>query len=165
MRCTQPPISISSLLGNRILCGSFAEFTDMSNDEVTDGIIGAAIAVHRELGPGLLESTYSACLAVELAERGLGFERQAAVPVVYKGKRIECGYRIDFFVERIVIVELKSVTRLEPIHAAQMLTYLKLSGCTVGLLINFNDQLLKDGIRRLVLNLPEPSPRPPRSLR
>lgn len=123
----------------------------MNVNGITERIIGAAIAVHRELGPGLLESAYSRCLALELAERGLRFERQWKLPVVYKGARIDVGYRIDLRVEGIVVVELKAVDRLVPIHTAQMLTYLKLSACPVGLLINFNVRVLKDGIRRLMI--------------
>src|SRR5919106_224916 len=101
-------------------------------------IIGAAIEVHTALGPGLLESTYEACLVHELLERGMSVERQKALPVAYKGIRVDCGYRIDLLVEGQVIVELKAVARVEPIHEAQLLSYLKLSGHQVGLLINFN---------------------------
>ncbi|MBI4497983.1 MAG: GxxExxY protein [Chloroflexi bacterium] len=119
-------------------------------DQVTGAIIGAAIAVHRELGPGLLESAYEACLAYELAERGLVVERQKELPVTYRGITVDCGYRIDLLVEGAVIVELKAVERLEPIHEAQLLSYLKLSGCWAGLLVNFNVKVLKNGIRRLV---------------
>jgi len=108
------------------------------------------MAVHRELGPGLLESTYEACLAYELVNRELAVERQKELPVKYRGVKLDCGYRIDLLVEKKVIVELKAVERLEPIHIAQVLSYLKLSGCNVGLLINFNVKVLKDGIRRLI---------------
>ena len=108
------------------------------------------MAVHRELGPGLLESAYEACLAYELVESEMGVERQKALPVRYRGVNVDCGYRIDLLVEGKVIVELKAVERLEAIHKAQLLSYLKLSGCKVGLLINFNVKVLKDGIRRLV---------------
>lgn len=124
-------------------------------NRITEAIIGAAITVHRELGPGLLESAYEACLAYELADRGLAFERQKALPVEYRGVKIDCGYRLDLLVEGKVIVELKVVDRLEPIHKAQLLSYLKLSGCKVGLLINFNVIMLKNGIRRLVNGLEE----------
>ena len=113
--------------------------------------MAAAISVHRELGPGLLESTYEACLGFELVERRVPFERQLAMPLIYRGVSIDCGYRIDLLVDRRVIVEVKSVTALEPVHTAQLLTYLKLSGHRVGLLMNFNVSLLKDGVRRLVL--------------
>jgi GxxExxY protein len=120
-------------------------------NSITKRIIGAAMAVHRELDPGLLESAYEACLAYELAERGLAVERQKALPVQYRGVKVDCGYRIDLLVEGEVIIELKTVGRLEPIHQAQLLSYLKLSGCKVGLLINFNVKVLKNGIRRLFL--------------
>jgi GxxExxY protein len=119
-------------------------------NEITEAIIGAAITVHRELGPGLLESTYEACLAYELAERNLKVERQKGLPITYHNVQLDCGYRIDLLVEDQVVVELKTVERLEPIHEAQLLSYLKLSGCKVGLLINFNVKVLKNGIRRLV---------------
>ena len=119
-------------------------------NNITETIIGAAMAVHRELGPGLLESTYEACLAYELAKRGLAVEQQKELPVKYRGVKLDCGYRIDLLVEEKVIVELKAVERLQPIHIAQVLSYLKLSRCNVGLLINFNVKLLKDGIRRLI---------------
>ncbi len=124
-------------------------------NKITQTVIGAAMAVHRELGPGLLESAYEACLAFELTQRGLAIERQKELPVVYKGLNIKCGYRMDLLVEGQVVVELKAVDKLEPIHEAQLLSYLKLSGCPVGLLINFNVRLLKQGIRRLVHELPE----------
>jgi len=119
-------------------------------NEITDTIIGSAIAVHRELGPGLLESAYEVCLAFELADRGLSVERQKALPVVYRNVKLDCGYRIDLLVEEKVIIELKAVERVEPIHTAQILSYLKLSGCKLGLLINFNVKVLKNGIRRLI---------------
>ena len=124
-------------------------------NRITQGIIGAAIAVHRELGPGLLESTYEACLAYELAQRKFSVERQKALPVKYRGVKLDCGYRIDLLVEGKVVIELKAVERLESIHQAQLLSYLKLSGCKVGLLINFNVRVLKSGIRRLVNALEE----------
>ena len=120
--------------------------------ETTERILGAAIAVHRELGPGLLESTYEACLAFELLDRALLIERQAALPVVYRGVHIDCGYRLDLIVERMVVVEIKAVERTLPIHEAQILTYLKLSGLQVGLLLNFNVPRMKDGIRRFILD-------------
>lgn len=119
---------------------------------LTDVVIGAAIAVHRELGPGLLESTYEACLVHELIERGVSVERQKALPVVYRGVTIDCGYRIDLLVSDQLVVELKVVDKVLPIHEAQLLTYLRLSGRPVGLLLNFNVVLMKDGIRRLVQN-------------
>ncbi len=119
---------------------------------VTSGIIGAAIDVHRALGPGLLESAYEACLAYELAQRKMKVELQKPLPLVYGDVQLDCGYRIDLLVDDVVIVEIKSVDSLAPIHKAQMLSYLKLSGCQVGLLINFNVKLLKQGIVRLVNN-------------
>ena len=123
-------------------------------DRLTEGIIGAAIAVHRELGPGLLESAYEACLAFELADRGFVVERQKELPVVYRGNRIECGFRIDLMVDGRVILELKAVSELTSLHEAQLLSYLKLTGCPVGLLMNFHCRLLTQGIKRLVLNYP-----------
>ncbi|MGH7699290.1 MAG: GxxExxY protein [Gemmatimonadales bacterium] len=129
-------------------------------NELTAQVIGAAIEVHRALGPGLLESTYEACLVHELAERELHAERQKALPATYKGVRVDSGYRIDLLVEREVIVELTAVTHIEPIHEAQLLSYLKLSGRHVGLLINFNVKRLSAGIRRLVYELPETPLRP-----
>lgn len=119
--------------------------------DLTGKIIGAAIEVHRHLGPGLLESAYQICLGRELELRGIRFEREKSLPIEYKSERLDCGYRLDFIVEQKVIVELKSVDNLLPIHDAQVLTYLKLTGCKVGLLINFNVPVLKDGIHRLVL--------------
>jgi len=119
-------------------------------NDITETIIGAAISVHKELGPGLLESAYEACLAYELTERKLKIERQKALPVVYRGVELDCGYRIDLLVEDQVVVELKAVENLEPIHEAEMLSYLKLSKCKVGLLINFNVKILRKGIRRFV---------------
>ncbi|HEV8074005.1 MAG TPA: GxxExxY protein [Opitutaceae bacterium] len=118
--------------------------------EITEGIIGAAIEVHRHLGPGMLESVYEAVLAYELAQRGLEVERQKAVPLVYKELNFDEGYRLDLLVARQVIVELKCVEALLPIHEAQLLSYLKLTGLKVGLLINFKVPVLKQGIKRLV---------------
>jgi GxxExxY protein len=123
----------------------------VTDKELTHGVIGAAIEVHRLLGPGLLESAYEECLANEFVLRGLRFERQKPVPVVYKDTKLECGYRLDFQVESRVVVELKAVDALGPIHDAIVLTYLRLSGCKIGLLINFNVPIVKDGIRRFVL--------------
>ena len=123
-------------------------------NQITEGIIGAAIEVHRDLGPGLLESAYETCLAFELVERGLKVEQQKPLPVVYREVKLDCGYRLDLLVEEAVIVEVKAVDRLAPIHKAQLLSYLRLSGCKVGLLINFNVKVLKDGIRRVVNDFP-----------
>lgn len=124
-------------------------------DEITGQIVDAAIQVHRALGPGLLESAYEACLVSELVERGFLVERQKDLPVVYHDKQIDCGYRLDLLVEGQVIVEVKAVDKLAPIHDAQVITYLRLSGMKVGLLVNFNVPLLKDGLRRLVNDYPE----------
>ena len=117
--------------------------------KITEAVIGAAIDVHRELGPGLLESAYQACLEYELIQRHVTFSRQVPLPVTYRNVRVDCGYRLDFFVEDRVIVEVKSVERLAPIHAAQLITYLKLMRCPVGLLLNFNVTAMHRGIRRL----------------
>jgi GxxExxY protein len=124
----------------------------LTDQELTHSIIGAAIEVHRVLGPGLLESAYEECLAQELTLRSIPFERQKPVPVVYKGLKLECGYRVDLLVDGRVVVELKAVEALAPIHDAILLTYLRLSGCKIGLLINFHAAVLKDGIRRRVLD-------------
>ncbi len=118
-------------------------------NKITEAIIGGAIQVHRVLGPGLLESAYEACLAFELKKRGLSVEEQKPLPLVYEQVKLDCGYRIDLLVEG-VVVEIKSVDALAPIHEAQVMSYLKLSGCRLALLINFNVLLLKDGIRRFV---------------
>ena len=123
----------------------------MSFEPLSRRVIGLALEVHRELGPGLLESTYEACLARELELAGIGFLQQAALPVTYKGMTIECGYRVDLLIENSLIIELKAVRELDPIHEAQLITYLKLSGIKTGLLINFNTHLLKHGIKRMVL--------------
>ena len=121
------------------------------DDGLTREIIGAAIEVHRTLGPGLLESAYEECLARELVLRGIKFERQKPVPVVYKDVKLECGYRMDFLVDGRVVLELKAVDGIAPVHEAIVLTYLRLSGCRLGLLINFNVVTLKEGVRRFVL--------------
>ncbi len=119
--------------------------------ELTEQVIGAAIEVHRELGPGLLESAYQACLAREFSLRQLAFEQEKPLLLEYKGIRVECGYRLDFVVAGKVIVELKAVDEIQPIHEAQLLTYLKITGCRIGLLINFNVPVLKQGIKRRVV--------------
>lgn len=118
---------------------------------LTEQIIGAAIEVHKHFGPGLLESAYEECLCRELYLRGLKFERQRNLPLEYKGIKLDCGYRIDIVVEEKVILELKVVDTIAPIHEAQLLTYLKLSGIEIGLIINFNVPVLKDGIKRFIL--------------
>ncbi len=130
----------------------------MSEEEklntITREIIGAAIQVHRALGPGLLESAYEACLVYELGQRGLKVEQQKPLPVVYRAVQLDCGYRLDLLVESSVIVEIKAVEELAPIHGVQLLSYLRLTGLRVGLLINFNERVLKNGIRRIVNNFP-----------
>jgi GxxExxY protein len=123
---------------------------------LTEQIISAAIQVHREIGPGTLESTCEACLTFELLHRGVAVERQKPLPIVYRQRKLDCGYRIDLLVEQQVIVEVKSIERFEPVHTAQLISYLRLSGCKVGLLINFNVKwLIKDGIRRVVNEFPD----------
>jgi GxxExxY protein len=124
-------------------------------NEITHAVIGAAIEVHRALGPGLLESAYHECLCRELILRGIPFERERALPLEYKGTRLECGYRVDLLVAGSVVVEIKSIEAIAPIHEAQLLTYLRLGGWHVGLLINFNVVVLKNGICRRVLALVE----------
>ena len=121
-------------------------------NQITQKIIGAAIEVHRHLGPGLLESTYEECLAKELELTNLSFQRQRALPVVYKDLQLDCAYRVDFFIANQIVVELKSVDEIHPIHIAQLLTYLRLMDKQVGLLINFNVPILREGIRRVVNN-------------
>jgi GxxExxY protein len=121
--------------------------------ELTGKIIACAIEVHKVLGPGLLESAYEECLAYELQKAGLRVERQKAVPVIYKENKLDCGYRMDILVEDTVVVELKTVDEFHPIHEAQILTHLKFSEKKIGLLINFNVTLLKNGIKRYAMNL------------
>ncbi len=123
----------------------------MTDNDITHEIIGAAIEVHKRLGPGLLESAYEECFAHEPRLRNLRVDRQVGVPVVYKDTKLECGYRIDLPVEGRIVVELKSVESLAPIHEAIILTYLRLSGHKIGLLINFNVAILKDGVRRFIV--------------
>jgi len=123
---------------------------------LTHSIIGSAVAVHRELGPGLLESAYEASLATELTALGLDFERQRQLPFVYRGVKTDRGYRVDFLVEQKVIVEVIAIARIEQVHRAQVLSYLKQTGCKVGLLFNFNVRiLLPDGFRRIVNGFPD----------
>jgi GxxExxY protein len=114
-------------------------------------VIGCAIEVHRELGPGLLESAYQKCLEFELQTRGVQVDRELQLPVRYKEVQLDCGFRADFIIEERLILELKSVDRLTAVHEAQLLTYMKLSGCATGLLINFNTKRLRDGLKRFVL--------------
>jgi len=127
----------------------------MDINKLSSKIIGAAIEVHKALGPGLLESAYEQCLCHELNLRGLSYERQKLLPVNYKGKNLDCGYRLDIVVEDEIILELKSCEKIEPIHKAQLLTYLKLSGLNLGLLLNFNVTVMKHGIVRIVNELDE----------
>jgi GxxExxY protein len=140
-----------------------AEATEISVPRVfglnrlTELIIGAAIEVHRNTGPGLMESVYEECLCYELSQRGLSFQRQVELPVAYKGIKLNCGFRMDLVVEDSIILELKTVERLLPIHSAQLLTYLKLSRKKLGLLINFNEPVLKKGLKRLAGATLEPS--------
>jgi GxxExxY protein len=122
----------------------------MPNSNLTERIIGCAIKVHKALGPGLLESAYQECLYFELRKEGLYVEKQKPLPLVYEDVKLECGYRIDLLVEREIVIEIKSVDALADIHLAQVLTYLKLSNNRLGLLINFNVVLLKNGIKRVV---------------
>lgn len=130
----------------------------MDINQTVEAVMDAAFLVHRELGPGLLESTYETCLAFELARAGIRFQRQHPMPLVYKGHRLDCGYRIDLLVEDLVVVEVKSAKGLDPIFTAQLLTYMRLGGFQAGLLMNFNTRLLKNGLRRLVLNYQGPRP-------
>jgi GxxExxY protein len=123
----------------------------MTDNEITREIIGAAMEVHKRLGPGLLESAYEECLSHELCLRNLRVERQRGIPVVYKEVKLDCGYRLDLLVEGRIVVELKSIEGLAPIHEAIILTYLRLSGHKIGLLINFNVTVLKDGVRRFIV--------------
>ena len=119
--------------------------------QLTDRIIGLAIDVHRALGPGLLESVYEECLAYELDQASIPFRRQLPLPVVYKQVRLDCGFRMDLEVDETVVVEVKAVEKFQPVHDAQVPTDLRLSGCPVGLLLNFNTPVLRQGLRRLVL--------------
>ena len=127
----------------------------MELNQLSNKIIGAAIEVHKTLGPGLLESAYEECLCHELDLRGLSYERQKPLPVFYKGKKLDCGYRLDILVNEGIILELKSCESIEPIHKAQLLTYLKLSGLKLGLILNFKTPMMKDGIVRIVNDLQE----------
>lgn len=124
-------------------------------NKTTEVVIGAAIEVHKHLGPGLLESAYEECLCHELSLRNIAFKRQVPLPVVYKGTKLDCGYRIDLLVNDEVIVELKAVESISPIHEAQALTYMRLGNWKVGLILNFNVPILVKGVKRLVLGLKE----------
>ena len=142
--------------------GTLASNTHMSEDDekerlnsLSNCIIGAALRVHNELGPGMLESAYEACLMYELIDQGLNVERQKPVPVVYRGRRLDCGYRIDLLVEDALIVEVKAIERLEKVHSAQLRSHLRFSERKLGLLINFNVKSLRDGLKRIVNGFPE----------
>jgi GxxExxY protein len=124
----------------------------MDEDALSHEIIGAAIEVHRHLGPGLLESAYEQCLAFELSQRHIPFELQKPLPVEYKGVKLDCGFRLDMLVGGLVVVEVKAVEELAPVHSAQVMTYLRLTGCKLGILLNFNEWRMADGIKRVVLN-------------
>ena len=125
--------------------------TDSHDNTLTQQIIGLAMRVHTRLGPGMLEKTYERCLCVELDRSGLPYANQVDMPLLYDGVRLDCGYRVDIIVRNEVLLELKSVERILPVHEAQLHTYLRLSGCRIGLLMNFNTVSLKDGIRRRAL--------------
>jgi len=131
---------------------------DLGEDlnQLTDRIIRAALDVHSTLGPGLLESAYEACLVYELNQAGLQVERQVPMPVVYRDVKPDCGYRLDLLVSRQVVVEVKAISQVTAVHEAQVISYLRLSGCRVGLLLNFHVQHLKDGVRRFVNEFPDP---------
>lgn len=124
-------------------------------NRLSNVIIGAALRVHSEIGPGMLESAYEACLFFELTEQGLRVERQKPLPLVYRGRVLGCGYRLDLLVEDVIIIEVKSIERLERVHSAQLLSYLRQSHLKLGLLINFNVKWLRDGIKRIVNDFPE----------
>jgi GxxExxY protein len=118
-------------------------------NHITEKIIGCAIEVHRALGPGLLESAYEECLSFELSQSNISFEKQVPLPVIYKGVKLECGYRMDLVIDRLIVVEIKAVERILPVHEAQLLSYLKLANKPLGLLINFHVPVLKNGLKRI----------------
>jgi GxxExxY protein len=144
-------------MSDRTLTAEHTELTETRKElnELTEIVIGCAIEVHRGLGPGLLESTYEVCLCRELSLRSILFERQKPIPVVYKGVKLDCGYRADLIIDGRILVEIKSIEQASAIHDAQLLSYLKLSGMKVGLLINFNVRMLAHGVRRKILGPPE----------
>ncbi|VTR64118.1 conserved hypothetical protein [Desulfosarcina cetonica] len=152
-RAREGSIWVDDLQGNLCeLCDSAVNQTEMDLNQLSSEVIGAAIEVHRILGPGLLESTYEECLCHELRLEHLNYDRQVGLPVSYKGNYLDCGYRIDILVEKSIILELKSVDTILGIHKAQLLTYLKLADIHLGLLMNFNVPLMRDGIHRIVNN-------------
>lgn len=124
----------------------------ISNDDISRLVVDAAFSVHQQLGPGLLESAYEECLCILLTKRGIPFRRQVTMPIMFEGQLVELGYRIDIVVNESLILELKSVEKILPIHEAQILTYMKLSNIPAGLLINFNSRMFKEGIKRFVLS-------------
>ena len=134
----------------------------MEFDRLSNVIIGAGILIHKTVGPGLLESAYEACMAFELTSQGIQTERQKPLPLQYKGVRLDCGYRLDMLIEGKIILEIKAVAKLDPIHDAQMLTYLRLTECPIGLILNFNVVKFKDGIKRVVNGYVSESSRPSR---
>lgn len=127
-------------------------------NEISYRIIGAAINVHRAVGPGLLESTYQSCLAHELRKKGLRVAQQVAVPVVYDGLRLDCGYRVDMIVEGVIVLELKAVAKVDRVFLAQLLTYLRHTDCRLGLLLNFNEEIMVNGVHRVINGSPQHSP-------
>jgi GxxExxY protein len=144
-------------MSDRTLITEHTELTETRKElnELTEIVIGCAIEVHRSLGPGLLESTYEMCLCRELSLRNILFERQKPIPVIYKGVKLDCGYRADLIIDGRILVEIKSIEQASAIHDAQLLSCLKLSGMKVGLLINFNVRMLKHGVCRKILGPPE----------
>jgi GxxExxY protein len=157
--CEHEPLTAETLSTPRFWNGremqSVRRTEILEVNRTTESIIGAAIEVHRHLGPGLLESTYEECLCEELSLRGIPYQRQVSLPVTYKGKRLDAGYRIDLLVKDEVVVELKAIDAILPIHEAQTLTYMRLGNWKVGLILNFNVSVLKKGIKRLVFRLEE----------
>lgn len=135
------------------MTGRGASIQAQELNQISQEIIGAAIVVHSELGPGLLESVYEECLAYELTLRNISFERQKPVPVMYKGKQIDCCFRLDLLISDSIVVELKTVGQILPVHQAQLMTYLKLTGCKLGLILNFNVEKMVKGIKRMVNHL------------
>src|SRR5438477_2928925 len=156
-RCVSTYLTVARFGAPQFLQAPIGMSSDAERlNALTKQIINAAIAVHRELGPGMLESAYEACLMYELLQRKLRVERQKPVPVVYRGQTLDCGYRIDLLVEDEVIVEVKSVEKIERVHSAQLRSHLQFAKCKVGLLINFNVKwLVEDGIKRVVNGFPE----------
>jgi len=149
--------------GRGVQGGRGEEGTGLVEGDMTGRVIGLAIKVHKTIGPGLYENVYEDCLGLELSRSGLRFERQVELPLIYEGVRFERTYRADIIIEKSIILEIKSIENILPIHKSQLLTYLRLSGCRVGLLLNFNTVLLKNGLRRFIQTAPRPpgTPSPP----